>query len=45
MLSDLSPGASPNPETEAIYRAAMELHLPDADGAERASYPLVVGFR
>jgi len=45
MLSDLSPGASPNPETEAIYRAAMQLHLPDEDGAEHASYPLAAGFR
>ncbi len=45
MLSDLSPGASPNPETEAIYRAAMQPHLPDEDGAEQASYPLAAGFR
>ena len=45
MLSDLSPGASPNPETEAIYCAAMQPHLPDEGGAEQASYPLVAGFR
>jgi DNA-binding SARP family transcriptional activator len=45
MLSDLSPGALPNPETEAIYRAAMQPHLPDEDGAEQTSYPLAAGFR
>jgi DNA-binding SARP family transcriptional activator len=45
MLSDLSPGASPNPETEAIYRAVMQPHLRDEDGAEHASYPLAAGFR
>jgi DNA-binding SARP family transcriptional activator len=44
MLSDLSPGASPNPETEAIYRAAMQPHLPDESEPEHASEPLVVGF-
>jgi DNA-binding SARP family transcriptional activator len=45
MLTDLSPGASPNPETAAIYRAAMQPHLPDEDGAEQTSYPLAAGFR
>jgi hypothetical protein len=45
MLSDLSPGASPNSETEAMYRAAMQPHLRDEDGAEQASYPLAAGFR
>jgi nucleoid-associated protein YgaU/DNA-binding SARP family transcriptional activator len=45
MLSDLSPGASPNPETEAIYRAAMQPHPPDESEPEHASEPLVVGFR
>lgn len=44
MLSDLSPGAAPSPETEAIYRAAMQPHLPDDGGAEQASYPLTAGF-
>ena len=37
MLSDLSPGASPNPETEAIYRAAMQPHLRDEREPEHAS--------
>jgi hypothetical protein len=45
MLTDLSPGASPNPETAAIYHAAMQPHLPDEDGAEQTSYPLTAGFR
>jgi DNA-binding SARP family transcriptional activator len=45
MLSDLSPGASPNPETEAMYRAAMQPHFSDEDGAEQASYPLAAGLR
>jgi DNA-binding SARP family transcriptional activator len=45
MLSDLSPGASASPETEAIYRAAMQPHLPDENEPEHASEPLVAGFR
>jgi DNA-binding SARP family transcriptional activator len=45
MLSDLSPGASPNPETEAMYRAAMQPHPPDESEPKHASEPLVVGFR
>jgi DNA-binding SARP family transcriptional activator len=45
MLSDLSPDASPNSETEAIYHAAMEPKLPDNSGPEHSSQPLVAGFR
>ena len=45
MLSDLSPGASPSPETEAVYHAAMQPKSFDENGTEHASQPLVAGFR
>ncbi len=45
MLSDLSPGASPSPETEAVYHAVMQPKPPEESGTQHASEPLAVGFR
>jgi DNA-binding SARP family transcriptional activator len=45
MLSDLSPGASPSPETEAAYHAVMQPMPHEERGTQRASEPLAVGFR
>jgi nucleoid-associated protein YgaU/DNA-binding SARP family transcriptional activator len=44
MLTDLSPGAAPSPETEAAYNAAMQAG-PGDDSTQRTSLPLAAGFR
>lgn len=45
MLSDLSPGASPSPETEAVYQAAMRPKATEQAETDHADTPLVAGLR
>ena len=45
MLSDLSPGASPSPETAAVYQAAMRPKATEQAETDHAETPLVAGLR
>ena len=45
MLSDLSPGASPSPETAAVYQAAMRPKATEQAETDHADTPLVAGLR
>jgi DNA-binding SARP family transcriptional activator len=45
MLSDLSPGASPSPETQAVYQDAMRPKATEQTETDHADTSLVAGFR